>query len=141
MADSGSKSIEIFATPERILEVVADVESYPSWMDAFKKAAVLEKDEQGRPAKAEFTVDARIKVINYTLEYSYGSNSVSWKKVDGDVKEIIGSYELEPKEGGTVVTYTYTIDPGFPVPGFLRKQGVKMMVNTALDSLKDRAES
>jgi ribosome-associated toxin RatA of RatAB toxin-antitoxin module len=141
MADSGSKSIEIFATPERILEVVADVDAYPDWMDAFKKAAVLEKDGEGRPAKAEFTVDARIKVINYTLEYSYAANAVSWKKVDGDVKEIIGSYELDPKDDGTLVTYTYTIDPGFPVPGFLRKQGVNMMVNTALNSLKARAES
>ncbi|MCA1841028.1 MAG: SRPBCC family protein [Actinomycetota bacterium] len=141
MADTGTRSIEIFATPQRILEVVQDVEAYPTWMDAFKKADVIAKDDQGRPQRASFAVDARIKTIDYTLEYSYGENRISWKKVGGDVKEITGSYALEGREASTLVSYEYSIDPGFPVPGFLRKQGVNMMVNAALDSLKERAES
>jgi hypothetical protein len=60
--------------------------------------------------------------------------------VDGDVKQIKGSYELEPQGESTKVTYTYEIDAGFPIPGFLRKQGVKMMVSGALNDLRKRAE-
>ena len=36
-AESGTESIEIKASPERILQVVSDVDSYPKWMDAAYK--------------------------------------------------------------------------------------------------------
>lgn len=140
MADTGSASIEINADVDRILGVVTDVEAYPDWQPAFKTAKVLERDSEGRPAKAEFEVDAMIKTIHYTLEYSYPPNGISWSMVDGDVKQIKGSYELEPQGESTSVTYTYEIDAGFPIPGFLRKQGVKMMVSGALNDLRKRAE-
>lgn len=140
MADKGSASIEIDAPADRILEVVTDIEAYPGWQPAFKLAKVLERDPEGRPAKAEFEVDAMIRKIHYTLEYSYSPNGVSWDMVEGDAKQIKGAYSLEPDGESTKVTYTYEIDPGFPIPGFLRKQGVKMMVSGALNDLKKRAE-
>ena len=43
-AESGTESIEIRASPERILQVVSDIDSYPKWMDEFKEATVLERD-------------------------------------------------------------------------------------------------
>ncbi|HVF11570.1 MAG TPA: SRPBCC family protein [Actinomycetota bacterium] len=141
MADSGSASITIDANEEKVLDVINDVESLPERIDAFKQAEVLERDGEGRPKRAEFEVDARIKVIHYVLEYSYSSNSVSWKMIDGDVNEITGSYVLEPAGETTKVTYSYSIDAGFPVPGFLRKQGVKLMVDGALKDLKKTTES
>lgn len=141
MAESGTASIEINAEPDEILAVVTDIEAYPDWMPAFKEARILETDDEGRPASAEFVVDARIRTLHYTLKYEYADNRVSWKKTDGDVKEIKGSYALEPNDSATTVTYEYEIDPGFPVPGFLVKQGVKMMVSSALNDLKKQAES
>lgn len=141
MPDTGSESIVINATPERILAVINDVEGMPQRMDAFQQADVLEKDDQGRPKRAEFTLDARLKVLHYILEYEYPPNGVKWKMVEGDPNDISGGYELEPQGDSTKVTYNYSIDAGFPVPGFLRKQGVKMMADAALKDLKKHAES
>lgn len=141
MADQGSKSIEIEASVERILEVVTDVEAYPEWMSAFRRAELLERDNEGRPARASFEVDATIKTVHYVLEYDYPEDGISWRSIDGNVKEIAGSYSLERLGDRTRVTYRYSIDPGFPVPGFLRRQGIKMMVSSALGDLKKRAES
>lgn len=141
MADTGTASIEINANKDRIVDVVTDIDAYPEWMSAFKKAVILERDSENRPAKAEFEVDAMIKTIHYVLAYTYSADRISWSMVEGDVKEIKGSYTLDPQEGTTEVTYAYEIDAGFPVPGFLRKQGVKMMVSGALNDLKKRAES
>ncbi|HVE75800.1 MAG TPA: SRPBCC family protein [Actinomycetota bacterium] len=141
MADTGSESIEINASAEKILAVVADIEAYPEWMPAFHDARVLETDASGRPSRAQFEVDAKIKVVDYVLEYEYPDGGVSWKSVEGNVKEIAGSYALEESDGSTKVRYTYSIDAGFPIPGFLRKQGVKVMVSSALNDLKRRAES
>jgi ribosome-associated toxin RatA of RatAB toxin-antitoxin module len=141
MADTGTESIEIKASPERILDVVTDIEAYPDWMGAFESAEVLEYDGDGRPHQATFEVDARIKRVTYVLQYSYPKNGIAWENISGDVKEIKGSYILEPAGDSTKVTYSYSIDPGFPVPGFLRRQAVKMMVNSALHDLRKRAES
>jgi ribosome-associated toxin RatA of RatAB toxin-antitoxin module len=141
MSEKGSESILIEAPPEKILEVVAAIETYPEWMPAFKLAEVRERDSEGRPSKAEFEVDARIKQLQYVLKYTYTDTGLSWRSISGDVKEIVGSYSLEPSGDSTKVTYEYSIDPGFPIPGFLRRQGVKMMVDSALKDLKNRAES
>jgi len=141
MADSGSDSIVIAAPADKILEVVADIEAYPEWMSAFVQARVIERNENGRPLRAEFEVDAKIKVAEYVLEYEYPVDGVTWKSVEGNVKEIAGSYSFKESAGGTEVIYEYSIDTGFPIPGFLRKQGVKVMVSSALNDLKRRAES
>lgn len=141
MAQTGTASIDVKASPQRILDAVADIESYPQRMSAFELAEVLERDEKGRPTRARFEVDARIKVMEYTLEYEYPEDGVSWKSVEGNVKQINGSYALVSEGDVTKVTYNYSIDPGFSVPGFLLKQGVKMMTSTALDDLKKTAES
>lgn len=141
MADTGTASIQIDANAERILEVINDVEGLPGRLSAFKMAKVLERDPEGRPLRAEFELDARLKVVHYFLEYEHAPNKVSWKMTEGDMNELIGSYELKPGANGTEVVYSYSIDPGFPVPGFIRKQGVKMMVSGALDDLKKTAEA
>lgn len=141
MGESGSASIEVKAPPEKVLRVVTEIEAYPQWMDPFKKVEVLERDGAGRPRRAAFEMDAVLKVVNYVLEYSYADDTVAWTRVEGDMKEIAGSYTLEGEGERTKVTYAYSIDPGIPVPAFLMRQGVRMMVNTALGDLKRRVES
>lgn len=141
-AESGSESIEIDATPERIMQVVTDVDSYPKWMDEFKEAGVLDRDASGRPSRASFVLDAKIKTVRYILAYSYPENAIAWENEPGeDVKLIKGSYELSPNGTKTLVTYNFEIDPGFPVPSFIRRQAVKVIVNRALNGLKKRVES
>jgi ribosome-associated toxin RatA of RatAB toxin-antitoxin module len=141
VAEQGSASIEIDARPEDILEVITNVDVYPEWMSPFRKAVVLERDDAGRPKRAEFAVDAKLQVINYTLEYEYPPAGVAWDSVAGDMKQIKGGYDLAGHNAGTTVTYYYTIDPGFPIPGFLMKKAVKLLVTTALEDLKARVET
>lgn len=140
MAEKGTASIHIHATTERVFEVIYDIESYPDRIEAFRKAEVLDRDGDGRPLRAAFELDARIKQVEYELEYSYDDDSIAWRSVGGNVKEINGKYTVTPSGNGSEVIYDYSIDPGFPVPGFLVRQGVKMMVSGALDDLKKTAE-
>ncbi len=141
-AESGSESIEIKATPEAIFQVMTDIDSFPKWMDEFKEATVVERDEQGRPARAAFVLDAKIKTVRYTLKYSFPEGGIAWENEQGgDVKLIKGSYILSPSDDATTVTYNFEIDPGFPVPSFIRRQAVKMIVSRALGGLKKRVES
>src|SRR5439155_25963489 len=110
-----------------------------------KEANIVDSDDQGRATQASFELDAKIKTVRYVLGYSYPEGEHAWEsEPGGDVKLIKGSYLLSPAPSGanaTTVTYNFEIDPGFPVPSFIRRQAVKMIVARALGGLKKRVES
>ena len=143
MAHHGTSSIDVDATAEELMAIVADLESYPDWLPDVKAVEVLESDSDGRPTAAAMTVDVTVREVSYTLEYEYdGLERMSWvSRPGGDVKHIEGSYTFEINDdGGTTVVYDLAIDPGFPVPGFLLKRAAKAITSAALDGLKARAE-
>ena len=142
MAESVMDSIDIDAGAEEIFEVATDFESYPRWNAQIKKVKVVDRDDEGRASKVWFEVDARVRVVRYTLEYDYANEprGFSWHLVDGDVKKLSGSYAFDEFDDGTDVTYEIAIDPGFPVPGFLKRQGERQIVKGALEDLKKRVE-
>lgn len=137
------QSIEVSADPQHIYEVALDLEAYPEWATGVKEVDILEEDEHGRPTRVNFTADAMIKEINYTLLYSYEmDNGFSWTAEPGeDITAMDGSYEFNATDDDcTEVLYALRVDPAFTVPGFLRRQAEKQIVSSALRGLKKRAE-
>jgi ribosome-associated toxin RatA of RatAB toxin-antitoxin module len=125
-----------------VFEVITDLEAYPEWADGVLEATVLGRDEEGRPEKASYRVDARIVEVSYTLQYHYADDDISWELVEGDVvKQLDGIYELSDDGGGTQVRYTLEVDLDIPVPGFLKKRAAKQILDTSLKGLKQRAEN
>ncbi len=143
MADSVSDTIDIEATAEDIFAVATDLEKYPEWNANIKKVEIKETDDEGRATKVWMQVDAKIKTVSYTLEYDYSNapESFSWQLLEGDVKELSGSYEFDEFDDVTEVRYETSIDPGFPMPGMLKRQAQKQIVKGALQDLKKRVES
>ena len=145
MAMEGTvQSIEVSAGPQHVFEVALDLEAYPDWIMAVKRADVTEEDEYGRPVRADFVADVLVKEISYSLIYSYDvENGFSWTAEPGpDIKAMDGSYVFNEIDGdATEVLYALRVDPGFAIPGFLRRQGEKQLVSAALRGLKKRAES
>lgn len=143
MAESVKDSIDIEATAEEIFEVATDFEAYPEWNANIKKTEVVKTDSQGRATEVWYEVDAKIKKVQYTLKYSYAGapEKFSWKLLEGDVKELSGSYVFDEFEDVTDVTYETSVDPGFKIPGPLKRQGERQIVKGALQDLKKRVES
>jgi uncharacterized membrane protein len=143
MAFEVKDTIDIEATVDQIMQVASDYESYPEWNSEVKSVEVLERDDDGRPTQVAWKVDARIKTVGYVLEYDYSDlpSGYSWQLVDGDVKQLQGRYEFDEFDDVTDVNYELTLDPGFPVPGLLRRQGERRLKEAALDGLKKRVES
>jgi hypothetical protein len=52
-----------------------------------------------------------------------------------------GSYDLEPGEGHTKVTYTLAVQLAIPLLGMLRRKAEKVIMDTALKELKRRVEN
>jgi ribosome-associated toxin RatA of RatAB toxin-antitoxin module len=143
MADSVKDSIDVNATAEEIFEVAADFESYPEWNKNIKKTEIKKTDSKGRATQVWYEVDAKLKVLKYTLKYDYSKapEEFSWDLLDGDVKKLKGKYKFDEFDDVTEVQYEMEIDPGFPVPGFMKKQAEKQIARAALQDLKKRVES
>ena len=126
MAEGAVQGIETTASPETLLAVTADLERYPQWASGVKQVEVLESDEAGFPRRARFVVDALVKEISYVLSYDWTEvpRKVTWEAdPNEDIHELVGSYEFHPlEEGGTSIVYMLKVEPGFKLPGFLRRR-------------------
>ena len=142
MAESVSDVIDIEASSEEIFAVATDLAKYPEWNPEIKKVEIKESDDEGRPTIVWMEVDMKVKTVQYTLEYDYSEapESFSWQLVEGDVKELSGSYVFDEFDDVTEVRYEMRADPGFPVPGLIKRQIEKRVVKGALQDLKKRVE-
>ena len=143
MADKVKDTIDIEASAQEIFEVVTDFDAYPDWNANIKEVEVRERDDEGRATQVWMKVDAKVRTVAYTLGYDYSAapDSFSWDLLEGDVKELSGSYAFDEFDEVTEVTYETAIDPGFPIPGFLKRQAERQIVKGALEDLKKRVES
>ncbi len=142
MAETVKDTIDIEASADAIFDVVTDFESYPKWQPNFKKVEVVATDRHDRPTEVFFEVDAKIKVVMYTLRYDYSNapESLAWDLLNGDVKKLKGSYSFDEFDDVTEVVYELELDPGFPVPGPLKRQAQRQIVAGALNDLKKWVE-
>jgi ribosome-associated toxin RatA of RatAB toxin-antitoxin module len=147
MADRTESSIGVDVEPEAVLGVIADFGTYPEWTGAVKSAEVLQTDEYGWAEQVRFTLDAGAIRDTYTLAYDWdfaddGTGTVSWTLVEaGMLRAMDGAYRLEGRAGGgTQVTYMLSVDVKVPMLGMLRRKAEKVIIDTALNELKKRAE-
>lgn len=143
MADRTEGQISIQADPAAIMAVIVDFEAYPEWSKEVKKIEVRARGDDGRATRVYLEVNAGIINPKYTLAYEYdGDSHVSWQMLEGvSIKALEGEYVLEPNGEETTVTYRTSADLGIPIPGFMKRQGEKIVIDTALKGLKKRVES
>lgn len=138
-------SILIDASLEDVMEVVEDFESYTEWADV-RSVDVLKRGEGGRATEVAFEVDVPVLgKASYTLAYRYapGDTGLSWvtSEARGAIRDIRGEYLLhDVSESETKVTYRLGVELGVLVPGFLRSEGAKRVIENALEKLKRRVE-
>ena len=120
----GEASIEIEASIEELWAIVEDVETAPDWQNGLEEMNVLERDAEGRVLRAESVSDAKVKTVRSIVRFSYDEphvvsweqdrpNGLSWSQEEGDLKSVVGSWELsDAGEGFTRATYRLEGDPG-----------------------------
>jgi ribosome-associated toxin RatA of RatAB toxin-antitoxin module len=144
MADATTSTIDIAAPPDRVMNVIADFPAYPEWAEQVTNVEVLTSDERGRAQRVRFTMDAGPIKDSYTLDYTWAPDgrSVSWTLAKGQIQKAQdGSYTLQERAGGTVVTYALAVELNIPMIGMLRRKAEKVIIDTALKGLKRRVES
>jgi ribosome-associated toxin RatA of RatAB toxin-antitoxin module len=140
VADQTSASIDIAASPDQVMAVIADFESYPEWVDSMKLAEVLTTADD-HPATVRMVLDHALVKDDYVLAYTWADDQVRWKLVEGSLlKAMDGSYVLSPTGGGTTVTYTLKVDVNLPMIGMFKRKAEKTIIDGALKGLKKRVE-
>jgi carbon monoxide dehydrogenase subunit G len=145
MAESSSQSITIPAPPAEVAAVICDFAAYPEWAGGVRGCQVLEEYEDGYASQVRFRVDATVFQDEYTLAYEYAEDisRIEWRLVAPSKAQRAqtGSYDLEPADGGTLVTYTLEVELAISLPGFLRRRAEKTIMDTALKELRKRVEA
>lgn len=141
-----SWTVEVEAPRERCYEIAADIENAPAWQGTLEEVNVLERDDEGRPSVVETVTDAMVKKARSRLRFEYDPpGGLSWEQETGDVKWLVGSWELEQVEPGrTRATYSLRADPGRVLGMLLRgpvQSKVKeLLTRSAAEGLKTEAE-
>ncbi len=143
---SGTASEVVDAPLAEVWAVVEDTETAPEWQHGMDRMEVLERDAQGRPEVVQTETDASVRTVKSKVRFSYdGPTRLSWEQIKGDLKHVVGSWDLEDLgDGRTRVTYTLDGDPGRmlgmlvrgPVEGQIRK----VLVDARPGELKARVE-
>lgn len=143
MADKTNQTIYIDADPAEVMKAIADIESYPDWINEYKKVEVLEATDDGYPKKARMLMDAGIFKDTLIMNYQWPDDreSLSWTLESSSLlKSLEGSYTLAPKGSGTDVTYELAVDLAVPMIGMLKRKAERRLIDGALKDLKKRVE-
>jgi len=144
VADKTAQTIFIDADPATVMDVIADIGSYPDWVAEYKETEVLEVDDDGYPRTARLVLDAAVLKDTMVLSYVWPKDhtSVTWSLVSSSLlKALDGAYRLKPNGSGTDVTYELVVDLVIPMIGLLKRKAERRLTDTALKDLKKRVEA
>lgn len=143
MATVVSGEVEVQGSPAEVLEVIADLDDYPSWSNVHKRGSVDAVGADGRPERGTLVTSVMGIIDTQVLEYTWTEAGVSWRLIKASQqKSQDGEYTLRDVGGGrTRVRYEVAVDPAIPIPGFVLKPGLKKIVSAATDGLKKRVEA
>lgn len=143
MAEKTAQTIYIEADPSTVMDVIADIGSYPEWVAEYKETEVLDTDGAGNPKTARLVLDAAVLKDTMVLSYDWPADrgSVTWTLVSSSLlKALQGAYRFSPKGSGTDVTYELSVDLVIPMIGLLKRKAERRLTDTALKDLKKRVE-
>lgn len=139
MAVKASSEMVFDASPEAILDALADIDEVPSWSTLHRHAEVVDRHPDGRPHH----VKATVKIMGITdkelLEYHWGRDWVVW-----DAEQTFqqrgqhGEYNLTREGDQTRVRFDMIVELAAPVPEFLVKRARRMVLDNALQRLRCR---
>ena len=136
-------SVEIAAPVETCFAAITDYETFPSWQGAVVDTEVLDWDKNGRGKRVRLFIDAKIRKVDYTLDYSYDEpERIEWDFVEGNgIDGADGHYLFEDLGGGrTRATYKLGLEVGIPLPGPVARRAHKSTLKGSVDDLKREAE-
>jgi uncharacterized membrane protein len=136
-------TVEIEAPIQTCFDAITDYETFPTWQGVVVDTEVLDWDEQGRGKRVRLFVDAKVRKVDYTLDYRYDEPTrIEWDFVEGNgINDADGDYVFEDLGGDrTRATYRFGLEVGIPLPGPVARRAHKSTLKASVEDLKREAE-
>lgn len=110
----GEAQIELDLPIAEVWEALADVERASEWQGGLDSIEAVERDDAGHATLVRTESDLKVRRIKSLMRFEYAEPTrVAWTQLEGDMKAVEGSWELEDLGGGrTLVRYALDTDPG-----------------------------
>jgi ribosome-associated toxin RatA of RatAB toxin-antitoxin module len=138
-----SKTVEVEASTESIMAIVADFEAYPQWNEEIKGCWILARYDDGRPS--QLRLDTSVQGMDGTYiqaVYYPGENQIQTVMQQGDLfskqEQVFSVVAMGPT---ALLTVDLDVEITMPVPAMMVKKVVGDALDHLADNLKKRAEA
>jgi ribosome-associated toxin RatA of RatAB toxin-antitoxin module len=138
-----SKTVEVEASTESIMAIVADFEAYPQWNEEIKGCWILARYDDGRPS--QLRLDTSVQGMDGTYiqaVYYPGENQIQTVMQQGDLfskqEQVFSAVAMGPT---ALLTVDLDVEITMPVPAMMVKKVVGDALDHLADNLKKRAEA
>jgi len=137
-----SKTVEVAASAESIMAIVADFESYPQWNEEIKGCWVLAHYDDGRPSQLRLDVVVQGQSgIFISAVYYPGENQIYTVLQQGDhfdrQEQRFSVVAMGPT---SLLTVDLDVETKLPIPAPMVKKAVSDTLDYLAANLKARAE-
>ena len=137
-----SKTVEVAASAESIMGIVADFENYPLWNEEIKGCWVLARYDDGRPSQLRLDMVAQGQSGTFIAAVYYpGDNQIYTILQQGDFfSKQEQKFSVVPTGGTSLLTVDLEVETTLPIPKQMVKKAVSDTLDYLADNLKARAE-
>jgi hypothetical protein len=105
------------APPAAVWRVITDYENYPRIFPNIKRSETRAKkgNVEDHYSELDYPWPLPDKWVVNRITHEPAKFEARWHRIDGTVKEVVGSWKLIAEGKRTLVIYTVRVDPGLPL--------------------------
>ena len=137
-----SRTVEVAATPQAIMSIVADFESYPQWNEEIKGCWVLARYNDGRPSQLRLDVEIQGQSGTYICAVYYPSPAQIYTMLQqGDFfAKQLQTFSVVGMGASSLLTVDLDVETKMAIPSMMVKKLTNELLDYLADNLKQRAE-
>jgi ribosome-associated toxin RatA of RatAB toxin-antitoxin module len=137
-----SKTVEVEASAESIMSIVADFEAYPEWNEEITGCWVLARYEDGRPSQLRLDVVVQGQSGTFiTAVYYPNPNEIYTVLQQGDhFEKQEQKFSVVPIGPTSLLTVDLDVETKLPIPKPMVKKAIGDTLDYLAGNLKTRAE-
>jgi ribosome-associated toxin RatA of RatAB toxin-antitoxin module len=137
-----SKTVEVEASADAIMAIVADFEAYPQWNPEIKGCWILARYADGRPSQLRLDVEVQGQSGMFiTAVYYPGPNQIFTMLQQGDhFEKQEQKFSVVPIGGTSLLTVDLDVETKLSIPKPMVKKAIGETLDYLADNLKARAE-
>ena len=137
-----SKTVEVDASAESIMAIVADFEAYPQWNPEITGCWVLARYDDGRPSQLRLDVVVQGQSGTFiTAVYYPAENQIYTVLQQGEFFEKQEQrFSVVPMGATSLLTVDFDVETKLPIPAMMVKKAIGDTLDYLSENLKTRAE-